>query len=154
MMKFIFNNKGFSLVEIIVSLGVLGATVFLGTMALKNISVTEKEVRNDTTLDNTVHSLVGAIRSNILMQKVNFNAQTFLETTSVDKVKEILPLAWNHSIIVPKEECPDCPGRIGYVVTPPNETIYRGLYQVTIRVTHEQLFPGSYKTYTFLVNGK
>ncbi len=47
-----------------------------------------------------------------------------------------LKMAWSIKIDAPATECPDCPGRYGYVITPINKAL-GDLYLVTIIFTNE-----------------
>jgi hypothetical protein len=147
------NRKGFGLIEAIVGFALIGIGTFVVLNAVGFLGDRKTVADKSAALESMVTGLVEAIRSNIAMEKVDFKAEDFLSNTNFEAVRESLKLCWVNDGIIPLSEYPGCPGRMGYVITTlktgPLEL--RGLYKVTIRVTHEELFPNQFKQYEFIV---
>lgn len=155
-MKSLFSQRGFGLLEVLVATALLGGGIYTIMAGLdyieKNKTVTEKNV----TLENTISSIVESVRANIVMEKIDFQASTtWLNNTTFEDIKNSLKICWDRNGMTPLEPGGDCPGRIGYVVTPmkTGNLEIRGLYHVTVRVVHSELFPGRSREYQFIVRG-
>jgi hypothetical protein len=72
--------------------------------------------------------------------KVNFNPD---EKAACDALQADLPLAWDNNSIYDLADCPECKGRLGYVIQPYPIQSIRGVYLVTIRVSHPKLTENS-----------
>lgn len=153
MKKQVFNSRGFGLIEVMIGFAILatGALIILNGIDFLNEKKTVAD--KSTAIENMVTGLVESIRSNIAMEKIDFNSADFLDNTSYETIKKSLKLCWVNDGILPLDVYPNCPGRIGYVITTlktgPLEL--RGLYKVTIRLTHSELYPNSFKQYEFIV---
>lgn len=155
-MKFLTSQKGFGIIEALVGFAILGAATYAIMNGLDYLEKTKTKTDKSVGLENMLSSAVESARSNITMEKVDFQAQTaFLANTSYQAVKDSLKMCWVKDGLIPVENYPNCPGKFGYVVTPfkVGNLEYRGIYQVTIRVTHDELFPNRFKEYFFIVRG-
>lgn len=153
MKKFFITQKGFGLVEVMMGFAILGIGT---TIALQGIDFIENKkvmIDREATQEGLLTGLIESIRANVAMEKVDYAADEFLNNTTYEAVHKSLQLCWVHDGIIPLETFPKCPGRIGYVVSPlkmgPMEL--RGLYKVTVRMTHSELYPNTYKQYEFIV---
>lgn len=152
-MKKILNAAGIGLVEVMLGFGLIGAGAFVILNGVDFISEKKSIVDRRASMEGGVRGLVESIRANIAMEKVDFNGEDFLSKTTLPEVTEQLKLCWYKDGIIPIEQFPNCPGRIGYVITTlkTGPLDLRGLYKVTIRLTHSELIPGEFKQYEFVV---
>lgn len=155
-MRWLKSQQGFGLIEVLVSMALLGVGIYTIMEGLDYIERQKSHSNKEVAFEALLSSIVESVRSNIIMEKVDFQAsQNWLNNSTTDAVKNSLKLCWMNEGISPIETMPTCPGRIGYVVTPSKigNLELRGLYQVTIRVTHDVQFPGTFKEFNFLVRG-
>ena len=155
-MKQIFkmlNQKGFSLLEVIIALGILGAA---STYMMTSYHSSQQGIMglSDKTILNTViWDVVTGVDGNVGKYQTNFSSnEIFSQSSSASELNKILPIAWDSSGTHSLEDCPKCKGRMGYIIKPLSGQ--RGLFELDIKVTHERIFPNSYRTYIFLVKGK
>lgn len=153
MKKITLNQTGFSMVEVLVAIAILGMGITIALNGINFIGDKKDSIDRGATQEGLLTGLIESIRLNIAMEKVDFDAEAFLQNTTYKDVHNSLRLCWVHDGIIPVETFPECPGRIGYVVTPlkvgPLEM--RGLYKITVRMTHAELFPDVYRQYEFIV---
>lgn len=152
-MKKLLNQRGFGLMEVLIAFGILGVGTMIALQAISYIDEKKVTVDREATMEGLLTGLIESVRTNIAMEKIDFAADEFLNNTSYEAVERSLQLCWVHDGIIPVETLPTCPGKIGYVVTPLKigTLELRGLYKVTVRMTHKELFPGTYKQYEFIV---
>lgn len=154
--KFLKNQLGFGFVEILVSFGLLGVATFAVINGIDYITSSKGAVDKSVSLGNMIMGIVESVRSNIIFEKIDFQGeQKFLNNTTFQAVKDSLKMRWTRDGIIPESACPNCVGRIGYVVIPykVGNLELRGLYKVTIRLTHDELFPNTFQNYEFIVRG-
>lgn len=144
------NQKGFSLVEVMVALGVLGVVVYYFSSGTSFLSQRNKQLEELMIMDRHVNTLYENIQSNSDVYQITYDPKEFNDNADPSKLKDYLPLAWDLKILTDKKNCEVCPGRMGYVIVPLDG--YRGLYKLTIRATHPKV--QGYKEYNFLINGK
>ncbi|MEH0861020.1 hypothetical protein [Halobacteriovorax sp. DPLXC-1] len=145
------DNKGLSLAEIVVTAGLLGVLIYAFVGGQNIFRSANKKSRSQVVQHNLVNSLYRKISSNSAVFQVNMNSDEFLSMTSVQDLNEKLPLAWNDKLVTSVEECPSCPGRMGYILIP--HPTYRGLLKLVIRVTHKSYIEG-FKDYEFVISGE
>lgn len=162
-------QKGFSMVQIMIGVGILGLSMYLYMGSTGHLNKYNKEVVTKLSVERQALNLFFNIKNNPGLYQTNYNAEEFFDITNKKALMEALPLAWNDKMFIDVEECKttdptdeDCAGykgRMGYVLTPHPEL--RGLFKLTIRVTHADLFtddpdpnkPG-FRDYTFILNGQ
>lgn len=151
MKKILLNNKGVSLAEIMVGVGIFGVVsyIFMGSSSF--MSSLNSDVKNKLNVERTVVGLFEKIQSNSSRYQITSDPSDFLSVTNKDELMKTLPLAWNDRVLVDVEECSQCKGRLGFIVTPHPD--YRGLYKLHIRTTHLTLID-NFKDYSFLINGQ
>ena len=155
MIKLIKNNSGFSIMEAVVGLAIIGLGASGILTGLDSITTNKSKVNESIGLEVILSGVVDEVRSNIMREKVDFRArEEFLNLTVLEDVKASLKLGWNQNGV--DADCTSCKGRIGYVVTPykVGTLLYRGLYEVNIRVTHEEILPNRFNQYRFIVRGE
>lgn len=153
-MKTLFKNQhGVGMVEVLMGFALAGVGAFIILNAVDYLSEKKAVVDKNATMENIITGLMESIRSNIIMEKIDFQPEGFLDHTTFEAVHENLQLCWVNDGIIPVKEYPGCPGRVGYVVTPmtAGSMEFRGLFKVTVRITHTELFPGQFKQYEFIV---
>lgn len=151
-MKSFFNNKGATLVETMVGFGILGTVTLVVTSGIDFIDDKKKAQKESYAGEIIISSLVETIRSNIYREKIDPVPEVFLANRSVEDVKKQLNLCWTNAGYYPRGN-QNCPGRMGYTISTlgTGATVFRGLYKVTVRVTHDTLFPKRIKQYEFVV---
>ncbi len=155
-MNRILTQKGFGLLETMIGFAIMGVGTFLILRGLDMFDDSKVRTDKSINLENTLSNILESVKANIILEKVDFQAEEafFIHTTYQD-VKNNLKLCWVKDGVITLEDYPNCPGRIGYVVTPlkVGTLSLRGLYKVVIRLTHDELYPGSFKQYEFIVKG-
>lgn len=151
--KLIATEKGLSLLEVITGFALAGTGALLILNGIDFIQQRKSNIDTSANQDAIVSGLVESIRSNISMEKIDFNPQAFLNAKDPEDLEPHLKLCWLDNGIIPLEEFPTCNGRMGYVVYPLKigNLEYRGMYRVTIKLIHKTLYPDSVKQYDFIV---
>ena len=141
------------MIEAMIGFAILGVGIYLLLTMLGFIDDNKAETTKRASMEIMISGLIESVRSNINMEKVDFNADAFLNKTTYEGVKSSLKQCWVKDGMIPLTSFPECPGRIGYVVAPmkTGKLETRGLYKVTIRLTHDELFPNQFKQYEFIV---
>jgi prepilin-type N-terminal cleavage/methylation domain-containing protein len=131
------NQRGNSLLEIIVAIAIV-LIAFSATMSFV------LQIKKDTQrlLTSRSHSIqlqkvVQLLLADPKLFKVNFNAT---EPARCEALKTAnLPLGWNDNSIDEVADCVGCQGRLGYIIQPFPLATIRGVYLVTIHITHPKL---------------
>jgi prepilin-type N-terminal cleavage/methylation domain-containing protein len=144
------KNSGFTLVEILVGVSILGGAILAFVGSSNFLSKKNKDTQESIVISNYVNGLYNSIQSNLDLYQVTYDSKEFYGTTSPKDLQDKLPIAWNSTMMVDKADCPLCPGRLGYIIEPVNG--YRGLFKLTIRVTHPKIV--GFKDYTMILIGK
>lgn len=152
-MKKLFNQAGMGLLEILIGISIAGVGSFLIMNGIDFLSQKKSVVDKSANLENMISGIIGSVRTNIVMEKIDFVPENFLNNTTYEAVEKSLKLCWVNDGLIPIEAYPNCPGKLGYVVTPFNVggMEYRGLYKVTLRLTHSTLLPNQFREYVFIV---
>ncbi len=147
----LMNHRGATVVELIVS----SVIVFVGMAAFTSFYINSLKLTKNIQLSGTSNKVVSRILENIRnvthQSQINFDysqsASKYLDVSS-------LPMAWDSGSVGTPAKCPECKGRYGYTIQPYEN--YRGLYLVTIRMTHPSwgTGPEDYKDYTFITSPK
>lgn len=144
------NQKGFTLVEVMVAGAVLGAIIYWFSGGTTFLSNKNKQLEELMIMERHVNALYENIQSNIDVYQITYDPKGFNNNTDPTNLNKYLPLAWDLKILTDVKNCELCPGRMGYVIVPLDG--YRGLYKLTIRATHPKVL--LFKDYNFLINGK
>ena len=147
------NQKGYSLIEIMAGLALVGTGAFIIMNGLDYLNDRKSVINKNASQEAIISGLMESIRTNISMEKIDYQPSAFLEANEIEDVKKTLNLCWLNNGVIPLEDFPQCDGRLGYIVYPLKigNLEYRGMYKVTIRVTHEKLMKGQFKQYDFIV---
>jgi prepilin-type N-terminal cleavage/methylation domain-containing protein len=143
-------NRGFSFVEVTVAAAILSMAIvaFMGSTNFFNKRT--KDSQESILISNYVGGIYNSIQSNLDLYQVTYDSKDFYDTTSPEKLQEKLPLGWDSTQISKKETCSGCVGRMGYIIEPISG--YRGLYKLTVRVTHPKI--EGFRDYTMILVGK
>ncbi|UYL08332.1 hypothetical protein B9G69_014920 [Bdellovibrio sp. SKB1291214] len=146
----IANKKGQGIIESLVALGlisVIGMTFAGGLISLRNTS--KKSVMASAT-DRQIADIAENIKAGVQDYQVNFD----YDQQKIDDYLPInnLPMLWDVGMVASKGECPRCEGTYGYIIQPYEK--YRGLYLVTLRMTHKSWLPEKFRDYNFVVSAK
>jgi hypothetical protein len=160
-MNWLKKQAGFSIVEVLVAFALLGAAIFTIMEGLDYIERKKTITDKNVSMENMLSSIVDSARSNIIMEKIDFQAgdsnytQNWLNNSTFQSVKDSLKMCWVKDGLIPLADYPNCPGRFGYAVSPLkiDTLVLRGLYYITVRMTHDELFPNSFRQYQFIVRG-
>lgn len=145
------NNQGTTIVEAMVGFGLvaaMGAAFVGGMVALRNTT-------RDTVLmsesERQVNDIAENIKAGVESYQVNFNYD--LNANEALEVAK-LPMAWDSGVVAPKKMCQECAGTYGYIIQPYED--YRGLYKVTLRMTHRTWISKGepFRDYNFIVSAK
>lgn len=150
-MPHLLKNKGMSLIELMMGLGILGFVMLQIVRETTFMLKYEKRLENSIKMEKIAMDLFTSIGSNVYLYKVSYGLSGMSPDDIFGNDDSRLPLAWNSKNILPVELCNDCFGRLGHVITP--LVGYRGLYKLIVRVTYPQMVEGS-KDYTFLIKDK
>lgn len=131
------QQKGNSMIEILIASAIV-IIVFSSTLTyVVHIKKNTQQVISSRSRSVQIQKIVQMIMSDPKLFKVNFDASEVATCTALKN--EDLPLAWDDHNIYELADCPGCKGRLGYVIQPfPLQSI-RGVYVVTIRITHPKL---------------
>jgi hypothetical protein len=147
------NERGVGLLEVMVGFGLLGVGAVIIFNGVDFISEKKEVIDKGAVQEALITSILESVRANVAREKVDFAPNDFLDRNTYARVLPSLRLCWVNDGFVPVEAYPSCPGRVGYVVTPLKigTMEFRGLHKVTLRITHQQLFPKTYRQYEFIV---
>lgn len=144
------NQRGFSLVETLVGLGIMvssGLAIVTTILVVRGVGV---EIETRSSEEKQIMQIVENIRT------APENFQIAFVTGDQDKETllkpETLPMAWGNNMVAEASECEGCPGRFGYIVQPFQGM--RGLYVVTLRMTHASWKEPTYKDFEFVVSAR
>lgn len=154
--KILKNQRGFSLIEAVVALGLFGAGIYGVFEGIDMIGSQKNKAYDKIDLEIILSSTLEEIRSNISLEKIDFQAKSeFLDLSTYSDVRDSLVMRWDKNGITTAAGCGGCKGRLGYVVTPykVGDLSFNGLYFVNVRVTHDDLFPNQFRQYKFIVRG-
>lgn len=143
------NNKGLSLVEVLVGLGVMVTAGSAVTMALVQANYQSRKSSVIDTTEKQILEIAENIRIAPETYQITFNYSEQAKEDLLDPSK--LPMAWDKNKSVAADECKECPGRYGYIIQPFEN--YRGLYLVTLRLTHKT-WSDPFREYSFVVSPK
>lgn len=136
------NNKGFTLLEVIVTAGIISfIAVAMASGVIHFIKLNAKTKISGVTYKQA-NNVFENLKSNLRDYQINFNPNPDTKDSMLNVAT--LPLAWDASTLTTVANCKDCPGRLGYIVQPTTE---KGLYLLTVRMTHETWGDGNYKDF-------
>ena len=154
------NNKGFTIMEALVGIGLLAIVMVTATQGYDYIKKSQSKMITMNTTENRVNEIIQTVKGNISQQIISFPGSTLIAGSNgtiltdsyIDTVLGAadLPMAWSTTTDTKVSECSNCPGRYGYIITPIPD--YGGLYLVSIRFTHTEWGAGTTKNFSFVVS--
>jgi type II secretory pathway pseudopilin PulG len=146
------NNKGFTIVEVLVTavIGVLTAGVVAGYVSY--LSKLNHEMKIRRIAGNVVHSISESIRFNLSLYQVSFDGSP----ATVERLLKPDNLPWgiSNSKLIQRSECVKwgCQAYLGFVIIPSD--IVRNLYEVKFLATSVDV-GGKWKTeFTYFITVK
>lgn len=150
LMSHVRNQHGFSIVENLVALSLMvtsGLAIMTSILVVRGVGM---EIETKSSEEKQILQIVENIRTS------PENYQVAFLTGDLDKEQilrpETLPMAWGNNMVAEASKCAACPGRFGYVVQPFSGM--RGLYLVTLRMSHESWKDPNYKDFEFVVSAR
>lgn len=162
-MRKLRDESGMTMVEVLIGAAIIGLSMQAFVAGIEYLRQSYRQTRLRITEDRQISALIASMRANI--SKFQVSTQYVGSTVTVpdgnggsntvDFVDAMLddnnlPIAWDEYVMTTPQNCPDCVGRMGYVVQPFLGA--SGVYQVTLKVRNKQLFKDSLRTYKYVVN--
>lgn len=129
--KLVLNNSGFSILESMVGLALLFIVMMAFISGMNSMKKLRGDTKGDQILNKQVNDIIENIRPNLKMYQLSYDGT---KTSSERLAPDQLPMAWGNGFQSKAEDCPNCPGRFGYVIQ--SYDGFYGLYLVTIRFSH------------------
>ena len=144
--------KGSSLLEVVIALGILSLLSLSLTGGLVQMKKMTSQSQTLSLVDQQVFNFIQQIQQNPNLY------QKYTKNSTLDS-QDGVTLAWTQQQILAVEDCPHCPGRFTYLITPEQGTTHNnfgrgGLYKVNVRVTHQEWGAGTHKDYFFFIREK
>lgn len=143
-----------TLIEVLVSSGILSISLLALLGAFQYLGGASRKAKLMTAEDRITASLVDNLRANIkhyAIDPIPFDPAD--RTDILDKLAENkLPMAWSENVIETAQNCPDCPGRYGFVIKPVSG--YAGVYVVFLAMTHKELYQGQRRILQFMASSQ
>ncbi|QLY26993.1 hypothetical protein [Bdellovibrio sp. KM01] len=148
--SFLQQSKGQSIVEALVALGLISVIGLAFTGGLVQLRNTSKSSLLASATDRQVSDISENIKAGVQDYQVNFD----YDPSQIDTYLALnnLPMQWDVGRVAAKGQCDTCQGTYGYLIQPYEK--YRGLYLVTLRMTHKSWLPEKFRDYTFVVSAK
>lgn len=150
------NREGMTLIELLMASAAFSILATAMLAGLSYIFRNQRRVREMTTEDRMVSSLIANIRANLSLYQTNFTPANSADANGkpyVDDILKDLPIAFSDDVFLPAKECASCPGRMGFVLQPYSNM--PNLYKLTMRITHTELYgKGVVREYNFIASFK
>jgi len=143
------RQRGVTLVEILVGIGISTVLILLAVNASYQLAKVNSNVSTSIVENRQLLNIVENIRKGVSYYQIHFDESPEIRNQFLATDK--LNFAWSSQIIAKASECPDCPGRMGYIIQPYREI--PGLYLVTVRLTHKE-WDTPFKDFVFTVTPK
>ena len=124
------RQSGYSLVEILVALAIIVVVGSIFSAGFLNYHNMQLKSKTSSTVMRHVNNLVENIRPNLQLYQINFDPNIDLDQRLQTGS---LPMAWSRDYLGKAADCPQCPGRLGYILRPSTQA---GLFLLTMRVTN------------------
>lgn len=138
--------RGMSLVEVIVGLAAAILLMLMASVGVVQIGKLNKSVSTSIIENRQLSSILENVRRGVGQYQVHFANDN--ESKDIALRYDNLKMAWDSNLVLPAEECTECPGRLGYVIQP--HPTLNGLYLVTLRFTHRN-WENTHRDYVFAV---
>ncbi|WP_413587404.1 type IV pilus modification PilV family protein [Bdellovibrio sp. HCB274] len=144
------NNHGQTIIEALVALGLISVIGLTFAGGMSNLYKTSQASLMAGSTDRQVNDIAENIKAGVQDYQVNFN----YDQTKIDDFlpPDNLPMLWDVGRVAERGNCDTCQGSYGYIIQP--YELYRGLYLVTLRMTHKSWKSEKFRDYTFVVSAK
>ena len=143
------NQNGLTFLEVMISIAILASFSVAILAAFDSFSSRIHSTQALKAQDQQLHSLMNTLRTNVDLYQLNYDHK--VNNIEIGLDPDNLPMAWGANVVTKASKCPNCPGRLGYVVHP--VTGLPGMFRVVVRVKHRSLFKG-HRDYEFIVSPK
>jgi hypothetical protein len=148
------DQSGMGLVEALVAAALLAVVIYWSTTAVNSLNVQSRASALALSRDQMVESLMVALRGNLGQFQMNFSPMDPGSVPTPLANPSSLPMAWSDTVLTEVNNCPSCPGRLGYSIQPISGDYVHGLRLISIRVIHPALNGGNPKDYQIVVSEK
>lgn len=131
------RSAGFTLLEFLFTSSIVMIIVSALISAVVYVTKQTTRARVMVAQDRQVQAIMGNLRANLRLYAPISTPST--ASSSAQTVKDKLanlPMAFSDSVLVPVEQCTECPGRLGFVIQPLDESM-PDLYMVTLRIMNK-----------------
>lgn len=145
------NQQGQTIVEALVGFGLIAIVGFAFVGGMVSLRNTTRSTVVLSSSEKQISDIAENIKAGVENYQVNFN---YDKSASSLLKPDDLPMAWDNGIVALRSECPECAGTYGYTIQPYEE--YRGLYKVTLRMTHKSWIEKGepFRDYIFVMSAK
>ncbi len=145
------NQRGQTIVEALVGFGLIAIVGFAFVGGMVSLRNTTRSTVVLSSSEKQISDIAENIKAGVENYQVNFN---YDKSASSLLKPDDLPMAWDNGIVALRSECPECAGTYGYTIQPYEE--YRGLYKVTLRMTHKSWIEKGepFRDYIFVMSAK
>jgi hypothetical protein len=140
------KQRGYTFIEVAFTMGMIMMVAYGIAEAVRVSSEFTKLTHGKRNRDRVISNLLLNVVENISQYQKNFDGSEDWREKQLALDK--LPLAWDQIKLVPVKECPECPGRMGFIIQPMDGA--PGLNRLTIRLTHNALLEGP-KDYVYVL---
>ncbi len=140
------DQKGFTLVGVLIASVIICTIAFGATELIRVNAALLAKTKQQREMARVIGNVLNHVIENLASLQRTF--ETSVSTREALLREDRLPFAWDQSSVVPAEQCPTCPGRMGYIIEPlPGRPSFSRL---TIRITNAYLFQG-YRDYVYIL---
>src|SRR4051812_1747920 len=108
------NQRGMSLVEMMITSAMVLVVILSVTNSLKMASNFLNNVRGKRNRDRVISSTLSNVIQNVALYQKNYDLSEDQKNAML--VQNQLPIAWDQNTVVEVSKCPECPGRMGFIV--------------------------------------
>lgn len=128
------QRRGNSIIELLVAMAIVVIAFTAMTGYVIGLKKQTQKILLSRSRSTQLQKVVQMIMTDPKLFKVNFDRSE--KATCAALENSTLPLGWDGNSLADIVQCPGCLGRMGYVIQPFPLAAVRGVYLVTIRMTH------------------
>ncbi len=142
------SRRGLSLVELLMALAISGIAIFVMISSAQTTLSAASKVNATRGREKALQSVLQTIIKNAPSYQVNFDTSEAHVAKLLDPSK--LPWAWDDGRVLPADQCPECAGRLGFVLQP--HALVPGAYRLRVRIKHPSIGDQA-RDYTYIIGG-
>ena len=142
------SRRGLSLVEILMAMTIAGVAIFVMISSMQTTMNAASKVNATRGREKALQTVLQTIIKNAPSYQVNFETSEAHLTKLLDPAN--LPWAWDEDRVLPVSQCPECVGRLGFVLQPHN--LVPGAYRLRVRIKHPSIGL-EHRDYTYIIGG-